>query len=242
VPKVLQLLDRLIDDTRRQGKEVPEEWVEDGGEDPWLDTAMEHEEEVEEPKPPKKAKAALPDWQMLDGILTGEEESMDRLHDEANAFLADASKPAPLCLPADADRQDPGVPLDSGSFAPRGQRPARQEEAAATTVDRRLPAQSPYYSGDPALLLKVAKAPLSNLDGLVTSLTPGADITTEGLLKQLGDEELVLFAYAMEQIAEAASKHLVKELETRDELRSTCMHRREYLQLLDGALSRTPAA
>mmetsp|Transcript_123397 Transcript_123397/g.275572 ORF Transcript_123397/g.275572 Transcript_123397/m.275572 type:complete len:113 (+) Transcript_123397:2-340(+) len=100
----------------------------------------------------------------------------------------------------------------------------------------RIAAQPPYYSGEPGLLSKVAKAPLSNLDGLVGALMPGAEITTEGLLQQLADEELVMFAYALEQIAEAASKRLVVELEARDELRSTCLHRREYLQLLDGTI------
>lgn len=69
----------------------------------------------------------------------------------------------------------------------------------------------------------MARAPLPNLDSLVCALVPGAEITTEGLLLQLADEELVVMAYALEQIASAASTRLVKDLEQRDELRSTSL-------------------
>merc|ERR1712217_431308 len=103
-------------------------------------------------------------------------------------------------------------------------------------ASRRVPAQPPYFSGDKGTLVNLAKTPLSNLDALVKTLVPGAEITTEGLLIQFSDEELIMFAYALEQISDAASMCLVKDLKEREELRSTCMHRREYLQLLDGAL------
>ena len=231
VPQVLRLMDRLVEEGRRTMSDA----VEDGGDDPWLDGMP---EEV----PETKGKG-LPDWERLDGILS-ETPNLDSLHVEADAFLAETSMPKPLCLSKAAEVAEPEASQpESGSFAPRGRRPAKVEGEDLSTPDakhgRRLFAPvAPYYSSDPALLLKVAKAPLPNLDSLVNALVPGAEITTEGLLLQLADEELVVMAYALEQIAEAASKRLVKDLEVRDELRSTCMHRREYLQLLEGALSR----
>eukprot|EP00434_Breviolum_minutum_P036247 symbB.v1.2.032111.t3/scaffold3804.1/size50051/2 len=231
VPQVLRLMDRLVEEGRRTMSDA----VEDGGDDPWLDGMP---EEV----PETKGKG-LPDWERLDGILS-ETPNLDSLHVEADAFLAETSMPKPLCLSKAAEVAEPEASQpESGSFAPRGRRPAKVEGEDVSTQDakhgRRLFAPvAPYYSSDPALLLKVAKAPLPNLDSLVNALVPGAEITTEGLLLQLADEELVVMAYALEQIAEAASKRLVKDLEVRDELRSTCMHRREYLQLLEGALSR----
>lgn len=230
VPQILRLIDRLIDEGRRAMGEA----MEDGGDDPWLDGA-DDETDV-------KAKGGLPDWDRLEGILS-EPQNLESLHAEADAFLAaETSKPTPLCL-SKAEREASAAP-DSGSFAPRGRGRAAPgptgdgQEPAKQSLGRRILAQGPYYSCDPSLLLKVAKAPLPNLDSLVNTLVPGAEITTEGLLQQLADEDLVVMAYAFEQIAEAASKRLVKDLEVRDELRSTCMHRREYLQLLEGALRR----
>lgn len=227
VPQILRLMDRLVDEGRRTMPDA----VEVGGDDPWLDGMPEETEKGR----------GLPDWEKLDGILS-EPQNLESLQAEADAFLAETSMPKPLCLSKAERAETTAEPPDSGSFAPRGRRPATAvpgDDGADAKQGRRLFASvGPYYSCDPELLLKVAKAPLPNLDTLVNSLVPGAELTTEGLLLQLADEELVVMAYALEQVAEAASRRLVKDLEVRDELRSTCMHRREYLQLLEGALSR----
>merc|ERR1719221_2278596 len=110
--------------------------------------------------------------------------------------------PAPLRLPGERVGVDRGSPLGSGSRAPRGQgarrSPDQQQghqgevvaEQPVPAAHRRLPAHSPYYSGDPGMLTKVAKSPLANMNALVSSLVPGAELTTEALLNQFADEEL----------------------------------------------------
>lgn len=244
VPRVLQLFDRLIEESRKNSNpssptsSVGSPAGGSHGHDPWADSGDEED-----------GNSSGAGWEMLDSLLEHHRGpgNLGQLHDEADEFLEQVatgtnnSKPAPLQLPADGDRHDGGrsSPLGSGGRAPRGrglrkpQGAAVCSESVAGAAQQRLPAHAPFYSGDPALLAKVAKAPLTNLDALVGTLVPGAELTTEGLLLQLADEELVMFAYALEQITEAASRKLVKELEARDELRSTCMHRREYLQLLE---------
>lgn len=234
VPKILQLMSRLVD----EGHASMDDAVEDGGDDPWLGSGTAGDDRA---ATSPKAHGGLPDWETLEGILS-EPKDLRSLQDEADAFLAEAAKPlpAPLRL-TEADRAPLSAEApNSGSFAPRGRRAAPgagKASADGAANSRRIPAQKPFYSTEPSLLLKVAKAPLPNLDQLVACLVPGAEITTEGLLLQLADDDLVIVAYALQQIEEAASKRLIKELEVRDELRSTCMHRREYLQLLDGALA-----
>lgn len=228
VPRVLRHYDRLIEEGRRGGSPTGGEGS--AGVDPWADVGGE-------------ADRGDGGWEMLDRFLEQHRapDNIAQLHEEAGDFMkrsaagAGGSLLAPLQLPAEDARQDAARPPSAGSGgrAPRGrgQHGAGDPPEAAATVHR-LPAQAPFYSGDPAQLAKLAKAPLSNLDSLVAAMVPGAELTTEGLLLQLADEELVMFAYTLEQLNEAASRKLVKELETRDELQSTCMHRREYLQLL----------
>eukprot|EP00435_Cladocopium_sp_Y103_P023991 s2168_g5.t2 len=172
VPQILRLMDRLVDEGRRTMTDA----VEDGGDDPWLDGMPEETE--------NKGRG-LPDWEKLDGILS-EPQNLESLQAEADAFLAETSMPKPLCL-SKAERAAETTALpDSGSFAPRGRRPAAVgpgDDGAADAAkqgSRRLFASvGPYYSCDPGLLLKVAKAPLPNLDTLVNSLVPGAELTTE---------------------------------------------------------------
>merc|ERR1712151_1013734 len=84
-----------------------------------------------------------------------------------------------------------------------------QLEAPAAQEPRYLSAQPPYYSGDPALLARVAKAPLPDLEGLVSTLVPGAELATDGVLEQFADEELVMFAYALEQIELATNNQIM---------------------------------
>lgn len=256
VPRVLQLFDRLIKESCR-GPGSPASAGSPGGqEDPWAETGGGGEAAAGDGSgggAGGSGAGTSGGWEALDNILEEHRGgSLNQLHDEADDFLqqaTDSSKPAPLQLPADNSRQEAGgsSPVGSGGRAPRGHASRKPTgvadsttlpaECSTATIPRRLPAHAPFYSGDPVLLAKVAKAPLPNLDTLVATMTPGAELTTEGLLLQLADEELVMFAYALEQITEAASKRLVRELEARDELRSTCMHRREYLQLLEGALT-----
>merc|ERR1712232_1283639 len=145
--------------------------------------------------------------------------------------------PSPLRLPGGGHAQEvraettatsgvaSGAP--SGAKAPRGpHKRERVPQQCPSEPAHRCPAVPPFYSGDPALLARVAKAPLSDVDGLLSLLVPGAELATEGVLHQFAEEELVMMAYAIEQIEQAASKRLVKELEVRDELRSVCVHRR----------------
>ncbi|CAE7882432.1 ttn-1, partial [Symbiodinium microadriaticum] len=218
VPKILQLMSRLVD----EGHASMDDAVEDGGDDPWLGSGTAGDDRA---ATSPKAHGGLPDWETLEGILS-EPKDLRSLQDEADAFLAEAAKPlpAPLRL-TEADRAPLSAEApNSGSFAPRGRRAAPgagKASADGAANSRRIPAQKPFYSTEPSLLLKVAKAPLPNLDQLVACLVPGAEITTEGLLLQLADDDLVIVAYALQQIEEAASKRLIKELEVRDELRST---------------------
>ncbi|CAK0843674.1 unnamed protein product, partial [Prorocentrum cordatum] len=140
-------------------------------------------------------------WEALDSLVAGGAgEPLSRLHEEADAFLAGGALPvpAPLDLPGDADRLlGSSGPPASGSNAPRGARGGGHGPAAAG-VDtsavgqgegdegpRRVRAHAPYYSGDRAMLNKVARVPLSSVDELVGALIPGADVTTDGLLLQL---------------------------------------------------------
>lgn len=242
VPRVLKLFDRLVEETRR-GSAPASPSSQAGsptgaGKDPWVDSGRED---------------GTVGWEVLDHLLEQHNiaANLAHLHEEADDYLQQAAlgpagAPAPLQLPADGDRLGAGgrgSPGGSGGRAPRGRgmrRPGPAADAAGESVaaapQQRQVAQAPYYSGDPAVIAKVAKAPLPNLDSLIMTLAPGAELTTEGLLLQLADEELLMLAYALEQINEAAGKRLVRELEARDELRSSCMHRREYLSLLDGAL------
>jgi len=252
VPRVLQLIAKIVEDDRQAldaGAECPgsasEETVD--AEDPWADS------DTEDTSARVGGVATEPLFPEEDEASTGQ------LEQEADAFLADAAQSPdgddsdedrPHIRPgADAhrssasQRQAPGREAQSppeglrGPSTPVGSAAdANASEQRWDNAPRMQPAHPPYISGDKALLTKVAKSPLPNLEGLVDVLVPGAEITTEGLLVQLADDELVTLAYALEQITEAASKRLIKELETRDELRSTCMHRREYLQLIDGAL------
>lgn len=263
MPRVLQLIDRIIKD--KEGEASGEVGARiahaaPNGDDPWAadgraDDGIGGEERVA---------ATSVQWTVVDGILDDGGSCgprMTELRDEADAFLAGASlnAPGPLRLPAGGEcgtGSNEDSPVASGGKAPRGRRPragALTSKAAhaqgkedndeddggseGPAAERRILAQAPYYSGDPAVLARVAKAPLANLDDLVSALVPGAELVVDGLLLQLADEELVMLAYALEQVTEAASTRLIRDLEVRDELRSTCTHRREYLHLLDGALS-----
>ncbi|CAL1168688.1 unnamed protein product [Cladocopium goreaui] len=159
VPQILRLMDRLVDEGRRTMPDA----VEDGGDDPWLDGMPEETEKGR----------GLPDWEKLDGILS-EPQNLESLQAEADAFLAETSMPKPLCLSKAERAETTAEPPDSGSFAPRGRRPATAvpgDDGADAKQGRRLFASvGPYYSCDPELLLKVAKAPLPNLDTLVRFL------------------------------------------------------------------------
>eukprot|EP00929_Paragymnodinium_shiwhaense_P020044 TRINITY_DN13488_c0_g1_i1.p1 TRINITY_DN13488_c0_g1~~TRINITY_DN13488_c0_g1_i1.p1 ORF type:complete len:1760 (-),score=495.66 TRINITY_DN13488_c0_g1_i1:80-5359(-) len=231
VPRVLQFFTRLIED-ERSGSGILEQaalMAESaqagaaspcGDEDPWGDSDRDKDIIFSEKSAAKLGSPA--------GLR------------QAGGLLGALSQPqslAPLRLPGSEGAAKAGGGYGTGGYvgapphAPA--KPARS--AAAPVVPRCVAANAPYYSGDPATLSRVAKAPLADLDSLVGTLLPGAELATEGLLLQFSDEELVMMAYVLQQIEQAASKKLVKELEVREELRSVCMHRREYLQLLDGA-------
>lgn len=255
VPKVLQIVAKQIEEDKRRAKERGELDVlepelgeaNEAGSDPWADTSGTDGADSES--------AASP----------GRGASMARLAEQADEFLASASgagpaaqhaQPAALCLP-DGEVGQPQAEVCSGSRAPRGrgqtrrpdpedsedsegppalEPPPKDRRRAKDTRPRKVRANPPYLSGDPELLASVARTPLAGLDGLVDALLPGAELVSDGLLLQFSDDELVAFANVLEQLSETASARLVKDLEVREELRSTCLHRREYLQLLDGSL------
>jgi len=243
VPRVLQIFARVVEEDRQSAMEggstdANADLAAPDGDDPWGDSGGGEDE---------GAAGTSSNWDVLDTMLE-DGVNLSQLEEDADAFMADAAWPTPLRLP-DADRREGDGCIDSGSTAPRGWKPHPCPAGAAHAPDsplsraleasapRRSRAQGQYFSGDPVLIAKVARSPLSNLDGLIGALAPGAELVTEGILPQLADDELLSLAHALEQITEAASKRLVRELEVRDELQSTCMHRREYLQLLDGELS-----
>jgi len=112
----------------------------------------------------------------------------------------------------------------------------QQEKPLGRSEPVVMPARRPFVTGDLRVIGELGRTPLLNAEALVDLLIPGAELTTEGLLGQMSDEELVLFAYSLDQVNDVANKRLVTELKQRDEWRSICTHRKEYLQLLDGSL------
>eukprot|EP00927_Polykrikos_kofoidii_P010284 TRINITY_DN14351_c0_g1_i1.p1 TRINITY_DN14351_c0_g1~~TRINITY_DN14351_c0_g1_i1.p1 ORF type:complete len:1866 (-),score=357.97 TRINITY_DN14351_c0_g1_i1:78-5507(-) len=253
VPRILRLFTRLIEEEKARGGVAASDEVGQAVhiDNPWLQSPR-----VDAANPGRgRGNTEDTSAEALDALLAGNDgsASMAQLEQEANAFLAVGAAPAPawpaekLQLPAPAAKlQSPGAKQRTGGTsaadaggsacvqAPRGPRP--QGLSASVAARRCVAARSPFFSGDPSLLVRVAKAPLPDPEGLVTSLVPGAEFVTEGLLGQFSDEELVMLSYVLEQAEQAASRRLVRELETRDELRSVCLHRREYLQLLENTL------
>jgi len=180
---------------------------------------------------------------------------MDQLRGEADAFMAQALEP--LQLPDDAKLA--GGRGEGAEKAPRRHKEKKEhvEHEHKESKHRgrggdgrrgsgvrqqvgpqRVPAQRPYFAGNVNVACEVAQSPLFDLDGLVDALVPGAELAAEGLLAQMADDELMMFAYAMEQITEAASRKLVTALKTRDGLKDDCLHRGRYLTLLDDAMGR----
>eukprot|EP00971_Amphidinium_carterae_P330923 6464217-Amphidinium_carterae.1 len=128
----------------------------------------------------------------------------------------------------------------------------QQEKPLGRSEPVVMPARRPFHvcatcldslpPGDLRVIGELGRTPLLNAEALVDLLIPGAELTTEGLLGQMSDEELVLFAYSLDQVNDVANKRLVTELKQRDEWRSICTHRKEYLQLLDGSLTTAQAS
>jgi len=87
-----------------------------------------------------------------------------------------------------------------------------------------------------AAAARCAKAPLPDMAELLDLYIPGTPLLTEGLLKQMSDDEMVSIAYTLKQLTEKLSTKLIQELESRDELKSMCLHRREYVQLLNSQI------